>query len=673
MGKQLNNLVKGGKTMQAYAQKPIQHQTNNSRAAKNPTVEGQSCELDGSPYSESVFAYDFSQIPIQGQALFGIQAKLQVSEPGDRNEQEADRVAEQVMSIPEPQLRQPHARAGEWHKHHTQQPAHENLQLKSVEARDSENIAVPHIVHEVLHSSGQPLDSSTRKFMETRFGYNFSQVRLHTDACAAKAASSIGARAFTSIRNIVFGAGEYAPQTESGRKLLSHELTHVVQQGAGVRIRNTIVEHLLSPFLSPAIYSVHPTPIVQRKELANTPEVSEPTSQPMLEPDTIDQDVECTFQLNIAGINYCFVAKQIEKTNSQRYQLTAYALGGDVENSVRYTSEIWIDIKNDMRSSMLMTLKMTSTDKKSTLSVNPQSLTKAWNEQAPVGSSAWEFVVLEVYDESKQELPIRGVYWMGGDWEKLGSAHAVALQNKKVATFRIGLSKFPKDYFKNKTEGGFELLSQKKVNELIANQTPVRVSLGFDEGTYVGMKVKTSSKAIKDGSGSKIVPFDEAAGKQVADQTTYHVSQAILAPQEIQANFKISESAIPGGLEATSLEKFRNEIREVLLYMQDTAEADVEIRAYTDTAGTPEKNRILSQDRAESAKKYLTDVTIWDGAEGRPKALASDRIILAQGEGQKLAEEDLKKKHPKDWQQIIGTKAAADLGFRKFIFKYILR
>lgn len=101
---------------------------------------------------------------------------------------------------------------------------------------------VPPIVHEVLRSSGQPLDAATRAYMEPRFGYDFSKVRVHADTRAAEAASSIDARAFTSNRGIVFGAGEYAPQTEAGRRLLSHEFAHVVQQGTGVHLMHGVSE-----------------------------------------------------------------------------------------------------------------------------------------------------------------------------------------------------------------------------------------------------------------------------------------------------------------------------------------------------------------------------------------------------------------------------------------------
>ncbi len=89
---------------------------------------------------------------------------------------------------------------------------------------------VPSIVHDVLSSPGQPLDTGTRAFMEPRFGFDFSRVRVHTDARAAASAHAVNALAYTVGRNVVFGTGQYVPGTSSGRRLLAHELTHVVQQ-----------------------------------------------------------------------------------------------------------------------------------------------------------------------------------------------------------------------------------------------------------------------------------------------------------------------------------------------------------------------------------------------------------------------------------------------------------
>jgi hypothetical protein len=86
------------------------------------------------------------------------------------------------------------------------------------------------IVHDVLRSPGQPLDAETRAFMEPRFGHDFSRVRVHTDAKAAQSAKAVNALAYTVGRDVVFGAGQYAPQSQAGRRLMAHELTHAVQQ-----------------------------------------------------------------------------------------------------------------------------------------------------------------------------------------------------------------------------------------------------------------------------------------------------------------------------------------------------------------------------------------------------------------------------------------------------------
>ncbi|RCJ29429.1 hypothetical protein A6770_22115 [Nostoc minutum NIES-26] len=89
---------------------------------------------------------------------------------------------------------------------------------------------VPASVYQVLRSSGEPLDISTRTLMESRFGHDFSRVRVHTDAKAADSAKAVNALAYTVGQNIVFDKGQYAPETITGKKLIAHELTHTVQQ-----------------------------------------------------------------------------------------------------------------------------------------------------------------------------------------------------------------------------------------------------------------------------------------------------------------------------------------------------------------------------------------------------------------------------------------------------------
>ncbi|MGW8251739.1 MAG: eCIS core domain-containing protein [Anaerolineales bacterium] len=94
----------------------------------------------------------------------------------------------------------------------------------------------PPIVHEVLRSPGQPLDRETRQFMEPRFGHDFSLVRVHTDTKASDSAQAVNAHAYTSGSDIVFNRGQYRPAIGAGKWLLSHELTHVIQQSSASSI-----------------------------------------------------------------------------------------------------------------------------------------------------------------------------------------------------------------------------------------------------------------------------------------------------------------------------------------------------------------------------------------------------------------------------------------------------
>jgi hypothetical protein len=92
-------------------------------------------------------------------------------------------------------------------------------------------VRTPALVNDLLLAEGgRLLDARTRAFMESRFRHDFSRVRIHTGGAASAAARALDARAFCLGRDIVFGPGQYAPETPSGRRLLAHELTHVVQQ-----------------------------------------------------------------------------------------------------------------------------------------------------------------------------------------------------------------------------------------------------------------------------------------------------------------------------------------------------------------------------------------------------------------------------------------------------------
>jgi hypothetical protein len=166
-----------------------------------------------------------------------VQAKLNISKPGDPYEQEADRVAEQVMRMPEPGvlLQRKCGCGGSTASGASCEACSHGHALvqRSATVPVSAAAGAPPAVHDALRSSGQPLDHSTRAFMEARFGHGFDGVRVHTGPQSATSAQEIGARAFTVGSNIVFGQGEFSPGTSDGRRLLAHELAHVVQQGGG--------------------------------------------------------------------------------------------------------------------------------------------------------------------------------------------------------------------------------------------------------------------------------------------------------------------------------------------------------------------------------------------------------------------------------------------------------
>jgi hypothetical protein len=192
---------------------------------------------------------------------FPIQAKLRVGAVNDPLETEADLVADQVMRMPEPRpalrssdqnvsadsLHKPSADANRLqrkcdcggtcddcktqdYKMKDKHGEHAKLQMKGAGPSVTGGFAAPPIVHDVLRSPGQPLDAATRAFMEPRFGHDFSRVRIHTDARAAESATAVGAKAYTVGNHLVFGLRQFSPVTESGRRLLGHELTHVIQQ-----------------------------------------------------------------------------------------------------------------------------------------------------------------------------------------------------------------------------------------------------------------------------------------------------------------------------------------------------------------------------------------------------------------------------------------------------------
>jgi hypothetical protein len=164
-----------------------------------------------------------------------VQPKLAVGRVDDPLEREADRVADRVMRmpVPEPSVATTHPQLRRKCAVCEEEESAQMVRTKRAATREGASIEAPSIVHEVLGSPGQPLDARTRAFFEPRFGHDFGRVRIHTDANAAESAEAANALAYTVGEHIAFAESRYEPGSAAGRKLLAHELTHVLQQNEG--------------------------------------------------------------------------------------------------------------------------------------------------------------------------------------------------------------------------------------------------------------------------------------------------------------------------------------------------------------------------------------------------------------------------------------------------------
>jgi hypothetical protein len=212
-------------------------------------------EAGSATRASTCFAHDLSQIPLYPNTRTKIQPKLMGSTPGDIYEQEADRVADAVVAGYSPPIG--HVSQGVQPKLYrvvvrpedavdSVFPPETESGAESPEASPTEEVqrsasgeagaVPPHLeqsLQQATHGGGEALPVPTRSFMESRFGWDFSSVRVHSDARSHTLARDVGARAFTHDNDIFFARSQYQPDSPEGQRLLAHELTHVVQQSAG--------------------------------------------------------------------------------------------------------------------------------------------------------------------------------------------------------------------------------------------------------------------------------------------------------------------------------------------------------------------------------------------------------------------------------------------------------
>ncbi|MBA3534080.1 MAG: DUF4157 domain-containing protein, partial [Ardenticatenales bacterium] len=161
-----------------------------------------------------------------------LQAKLSVNEPGDEYEREADQIADQVMRAQS--VAPPAPPEDNGNKSAPATPYVAPISRLVQASGDVTGEVSPEVERNIssMRGGGQPLPREERTFFEERMGVDLDNVRIHDDSKAIQTSRDINAKAFTVGSNIAFNAGEYQPGTDSGRRLLAHELTHVVQQGA---------------------------------------------------------------------------------------------------------------------------------------------------------------------------------------------------------------------------------------------------------------------------------------------------------------------------------------------------------------------------------------------------------------------------------------------------------
>lgn len=174
-------------------------------------------------------SHDFSRISIHPPGVKELQTERAVNTPADSYELEADRLADRVMRGCD----FPRRRGVMCPQCQSERPGGEPkaLQISTISPGDMGPMAAPPIVDEALRSPGQPLDPATRAYMEPRFGHDFSRVRVHSGAVAGRSAADVNALAYTVGHHIVFGGGQFSVDSSYGRRLLAHELVHVIQQG----------------------------------------------------------------------------------------------------------------------------------------------------------------------------------------------------------------------------------------------------------------------------------------------------------------------------------------------------------------------------------------------------------------------------------------------------------
>ncbi|MEB3828429.1 eCIS core domain-containing protein [Phormidium sp. CCY1219] len=237
-----------------------------SRSFAEPTTPDATVQakVDSQPPGEAARGDRLSHIEVSPPSA--IQPKLAIGAPGDKYEQEADTVARKVVkqiSAPTPPDPPPNGGDGSVQRQMFSKPSIRRLTVQRREAIEGGEASsdLERTISQAK-SSGVPLAAPIRRQMEGAFGADFGGVRVHTNSTADTLNRSLSARAFTTGNNIFFKKGEYNPQSSTGKELLAHELTHVVQQG-GSNLQRLSSQQAIATQAAPQI-SRSPENVIQR-------------------------------------------------------------------------------------------------------------------------------------------------------------------------------------------------------------------------------------------------------------------------------------------------------------------------------------------------------------------------------------------------------------------------
>ncbi|MBH8575833.1 DUF4157 domain-containing protein [Nostocaceae cyanobacterium CENA369] len=248
-----NKQHKTGKTSSNYSDTPASNQFAPRRFVVQPQAEDERLQPDQTPDLQTKSATTETSDDLANISIFPpgyeppppprLQMKLTIGQPGDKYEQEADKVAADVVQ----QINAPQSVSVQPQK----QPEEEELRKKPIVQRlsdEGEMGATPDLEASIQRTrgSGQPLAETIREPMEQAFGANFSGVKIHTGADSDRMNKSIQAKAFTTGQDVFFREGAYDPGSRGGQELIAHELTHVVQQTGSGKVQKSQERQLVN-------------------------------------------------------------------------------------------------------------------------------------------------------------------------------------------------------------------------------------------------------------------------------------------------------------------------------------------------------------------------------------------------------------------------------------------